>query len=111
MADEVKFTLRFHRPENHELLGIVADHWGMSKNQLAEEILDRELHAAALFIESELLDTVQMLHGYRRDDRLKSDLAAFVEAEASERDPIQARLIEGGSPVSDTFGVREAFSS
>jgi predicted HicB family RNase H-like nuclease len=46
-----KFTLRFHKPGNHELLGLLAERYGVSKNQLAEDMLERELQAAALLPE------------------------------------------------------------
>jgi hypothetical protein len=46
-----KFTLRFHKPGNHELLGLLAERYGVSKNQLAEDMLERELQATALLPE------------------------------------------------------------
>lgn len=47
MSDQAKFTLRFHNRRTHELLGVIAEKIGVSKNQLAEQMLERELSAAA----------------------------------------------------------------
>jgi hypothetical protein len=52
-----KFTLRFRNPETHEILGLVADRYGVSMNQLAEDMLERELRAAALVLELDLSET------------------------------------------------------
>jgi len=50
-SDAAKFTLRFRNRQTHELLGLVADQLGMSKNRLAEQMLERELDAAARLVE------------------------------------------------------------
>lgn len=111
MSDTVpKFTLRFHNRRNHALLGMVAESYGVSKNELAEELLGRELEAAALLVERNLTETVRMLQNYRRDERLEADIAAFAEAEVSTTDPLQARMAEGsGARLGDAFGVVAAF--
>jgi hypothetical protein len=45
--------------------------WGISKNQLAEEMLERELQAAALLLERDLTGTLELLHNYRKDEHLQ----------------------------------------
>ncbi|MGB7588795.1 MAG: hypothetical protein WBM00_08815 [Solirubrobacterales bacterium] len=86
----------------------MADRLGMSKNRLAEEMLERELKAAALLIEQDLDSTLRHLRGYRRDERLADDIAAFAEGEASGEDPLRSRMIEPGEP-GDAFGVMKSF--
>jgi hypothetical protein len=103
-----KFTLRFHSRRHHALLGLVADSFGVSKNELAEELLGRELEAAALLIERDLDETVRLLSGYRRSESLDDDIAAFAEAEVSARDPLRARMVEDADS-DDAFGVAAAF--
>jgi hypothetical protein len=111
MADDTaKFTLRFHNPKTHELLGVVAERMGMSKNQLAEQMLERELQAAALYLESDLLDTVALLRSYRRAEALDRDIEAVAEAEAYEEDPLRSHMEYRGE-LADAYGVAEAFSS
>lgn len=109
-ADVAKFTLRFQNRQTHELLGLVADQFGMSKNRLAEEMLERELGAAALLVEQSLDSTLQDLRGYRREERLAADVAAFAEGEAFGVDPLRARMIEPGE-LGDAFGVMRSFGS
>jgi hypothetical protein len=111
MADETpKFTLRFHNPKTHELLGVVAQRMGMSKNQLAEQMLERELQAAALYLESDLLDTVSLLRSYRGDEALERDIEAVAEAEVTEDDPLRSHMEPLGD-LADAYGVAEAFGS
>jgi hypothetical protein len=104
-----KFTLRFHNRRTHDLLGLVADQFGVSKNQLAEQMLERELEAAALLVERDLDDALQLLKGYRGDERLGQDIQAFAEAEVNETDPLRSRMAEPAE-LRDVFGVAEAFS-
>ncbi|MBA3298874.1 MAG: hypothetical protein H0U24_02225 [Thermoleophilaceae bacterium] len=105
-----KFTLRFRNPRNHELLGFVADRFGVTKNQLAEEMLERELSAAALLLERDLAGTLDLLRSYRRDERIDADIQAFAEGEAYGEDPLKSRMLEQGGPR-DSLGVLDAFSS
>lgn len=105
-----KFTLRFHDRRTHDLLGLVADQFGMSKNQLAEEMLQRELSVAALLVERNLDSTLRKLHDYRRDERLAEDVQAFAEAEAFNEDPLQARMVEPAE-LRDAYGVMRSFGS
>lgn len=107
-AHAAKFTLRLHNERTHELLGLVADRFGISKNRLAEEMLERELEAAALLVERDLAGTLRKLHGYRREQRLGADIEAFAEGEAFEDDPLRARMVEPGEH-GDAFGVMRSF--
>jgi hypothetical protein len=103
-----KFTLRFHNHSNHEILGLLAERYGVSKNQLAEEMLERELQAAALLLERDLTGTLALLENYRRDEHLEPAIAEFARAEAYEADPVEGRMVE--APRSqDVYGVAEAF--
>ncbi|MCP9490136.1 MAG: hypothetical protein MSC31_09705 [Solirubrobacteraceae bacterium MAG38_C4-C5] len=104
-----KFTLRFHDHRNHEILGVLADRFGMSKNQLAEEMLERELRAAALLLERDLTGTLEKLRGYRREQHLDQAVTEFAHAEGFEDDPIQTRLVQG-SRTQDAFGIVDAFA-
>lgn len=104
-----KFTLRFRNERNHEILGLLAERYGVSKNALAEEMLERELQAAALVLEQDLTGTLAQLRTYQRDEHLEQAIADFAQAEASENDPIKARMVQ--SPLThDAYGVAEAFA-
>lgn len=105
-----KFTLRFHNPKTHKVLGILADRYGVSKNQLAEEMLERELQAAALLLEVDLSDTLELLQGYSLREHLEQDIADFAEGEAHEDDPFKARMVETRDEQ-DPLGVLEAFGT
>jgi hypothetical protein len=110
MTDSAKFTLRFHNERTHALLGTVADQLGLSKNGLAEQMLERELEAAALLVGRDLEGTLRRLHAYQREERLEGDIDAFATAEAYSEDPLKARMAE---PVdlTDAYGVMEAFGA
>lgn len=112
--ETTKFTLRFHNSRTHELLGTVAKQWGVSKNHLAEEMLERELKAAALLVAKDLDDTVRRLHDYRVEERLEEDIQAFAEGEAFDDDPLRARMVAASTEqadLSDPYGVLEAFGA
>jgi len=104
-----KFTLRFHNRRNHEILSLLAERFGVSKNRLAEEMLDRELQAAALLLERDLTGTLDILRRYRRDEHLQGAIEAFARAEAYEDDPIKTRVAEI-PPARDAYGIEEAFA-
>ncbi len=104
-----KFTLRFHNRTNHEILGLLAERYGVSKNQLAEEMLERELQAAALLLEQDLTGTLVLLRHYRRGEHLEGAIDAFAYAEAYEEDPIKTEMVETSS-TQDAYGVAEAFT-
>jgi hypothetical protein len=110
MSTPAKFTLRFRNPKTHEMLGLVAERYGVSKNQLAEEMLERELEAAALVLELDLSETLGGLRGYNRDERLDQAIEEIAEAEARETDPLNARIVKPQGSY-DAHGVIEAFSS
>jgi hypothetical protein len=108
VATSPKFTLRFHNPRTHEVLGLVAEHYGVSKNQLAEEMLERELGAAALALELDLSETLDLLRGYNPREHLEQAIQDFAEGEAYGEDPLKARRVDG--PVTeDAHGVLAAF--
>lgn len=115
MPDEAtKFTLRFHNSRTHELLGVVAEQRGVSKNHLAEEMLERELKAAALLVVKDLDDTIRQLRDYRVEERLEEDIQAFAEGEAYGDDPLRARMVPASTEQadrSDPYGVLEAFGA
>jgi hypothetical protein len=104
-----KFTLRFHRPGNHELLGLLAEHYGVSKNQLAEEMLERELQAAALLLERDLTGTLELLRSYRTSEHLERAIDDVARAEAYERDPISTRMAATAS-TRDAYGIADVFA-
>ncbi|HEX3693058.1 MAG TPA: hypothetical protein VHU13_06910 [Solirubrobacteraceae bacterium] len=108
-ADPPKFTLRFHRPANRELLGLLADRRGISKNQLAEEMLERELKASALLLERDLTGTLDMLRRYRRDRDVRRAIDEVAHAEAYEEDPLATRMTGAGT-AQDAYGIAAAFA-
>jgi hypothetical protein len=105
-----KFTLRFRNPKTQEMLGLVAERYGVSKNQLAEEMLERELRTAALLLELDLTGTLERLHDYAQGRHLEQDIADFAEAEAHEEDPMKARMVEPSETPSGA-GVLAAFQT
>jgi hypothetical protein len=112
--ETTKFTLRFRNSRTHELLGVVAEQWGVSKNHLAEEMLERELQAAALLVAKDLDDTIRRLHDYRSEERLEEDIQAFAEGEAFDDDPLRARMVPAFTEQadrSDPYGILEAFGA
>jgi hypothetical protein len=111
MSAAAKFTLRFRNESTHEMLGLVAEQLGVSKNQLAEEMLERELHAAALLLERDLAGTLELLRRYRRSEHVQRsiDEVAAAEADASEDDAIRGRVVNP-TPVADAYGVADAFA-
>jgi hypothetical protein len=109
VADSPKFTLRFHRPGNHELLGLLAEHHGISKNQLAEEMLERELQAGALLLEQDLTGTLELLHRYRKSEHLERAIDDIARAEAYEDDPISTRMALTDS-ARDAYGIADVFA-
>lgn len=112
--ETTKFTLRFHNSQTHELLGVVAEQWGVSKNHLAEEMLERELKAAALLVAKDLDETIRRLHDYRVEERLEEDIQTFAEGEAFGDDPLLARMVPESTEHADRkdpYGVLEAFGA
>jgi hypothetical protein len=106
-ATSPKFTLRFEHQQTHELLRIVADHFGTSMNALAEDMIARELQAIGLTIEQDLYGTLDLLQRYRAED-IEAGLSAFAQAEVEQADPLQARMALQPD-AADALGVAEAF--
>jgi hypothetical protein len=108
MGAPAKFTLRFRNRGTHELLGLVADRFGVSKNQLAEEMLERELRAASLVLERDMTGTLALLRSYRTDDRLRADIEAVAHAEAYEQDPLNSHRAQTPA-ATDVYGIGAMF--
>ena len=110
--DTKKFTLRFHDARTHEMLGVIAGHLGMSKNELAEQMLERELLAAALGLEADMTGLVTALQEYRAagPNRVAADIEAFGEAEGYEHDPLRSTF--AGEPAyADPLNIAGVFST
>jgi hypothetical protein len=105
----LKFTLRFHNRTNHEILGLLAERYGVTKNQLAEEMLERELQAAALLLEEDLTGTLALLRNYRREEHLEGAVDAVAHAEAYDDDPIKTRVATTVRSA-DAYGISASFS-
>jgi len=104
-----KFTLRFEHQQTHELLRIVAHHFGTSMNALAEDMISRELQAIGLAIEHDLYGTLDLLQRYRGGEDIEAGLSAFAQAEVEQTDPLQARMVSQPE-TTDALGVAEAFA-
>ena len=110
-----KFTLRFRNPRNPMMLGLLAEQFGVSKNQLAEEMLESGLQTAALLLADDLTGTLELLQRYRRDEHVQDAIAEFARAEAEEVDPIRTRMVSDGvlekfSAEQDPYGIAKAFA-
>jgi hypothetical protein len=102
-----KLTLRLHDERLSELLGLVAKRYGSSKNQLIEQLLERDLQAAAMVIEQDLSSTIEQLRRYRASDDQAAAIALVAAGEAVVPDPMRARRVTAGE---DAFGVLDAFA-
>lgn len=100
------FPLRFEHERTRELLRLIADRQQTSMNQLAEEMIERELDVFALGLEVTMSRTIDLLRGYRVE-RGQESWDAFAEAEGLP-EPITARRID---PDEDPFGVARAFEA
>lgn len=98
------FPLRFENERTRELLRVVAERRNISMNQLAEEMIERELEVLALGLEMSLSRTVELLRAYRGKGRADA-WSAFANAEALP-EPIAAHRVD---PDTDPFGVARAF--
>ena len=74
------FPVRFENERTRELLRAVALHERVSMNQLAEEMIERELEVMALGIEDTLSRTIELLRSYRGQGRAEA-WDEFAEAE------------------------------
>jgi hypothetical protein len=102
-----KLTLRLRDERLGELLSLVAERFGVSKNQLIEQLLERDLQAAAMVIEQDLTSTVEQLRRYRAREHQAAAIEAVAVGEAVAPDPMQARRVVAGE---DAFGVLGAFA-
>ncbi len=98
------FPLRFENARTRELLRVIAERRHTSMNQLAEEMIERELQVLALGLESSLSRTIELLRSYRGEGRAEA-WAAFADAEGLP-EPIAARRTQVDE---DPFGVARAF--
>jgi hypothetical protein len=69
------FPLRFENERTRELLRVIADRQHLSMNQLAEEMIERELQVMALGLESSLSRTIELLQSYRGQGRAEAPRA------------------------------------
>jgi hypothetical protein len=109
VTDPPKFTLRFRKPANHTLLGLLAERYGVSKNQLAEEMLERELQAAALLLERDLTGTLALLRRYNRGKHLGQAIDEVARAEAHEQDPVSTQTATAAG-TRDAYGIADLFA-
>ncbi len=98
------FPLRFENERTRELLRVIAERQHTSMNQLAEEMIARELQVLALGLESSLSRTIELLRSYRGEGRAEA-WAAFADAEGLP-EPIAVRRTQADE---DPFGVARAF--
>jgi hypothetical protein len=81
---------------------------GFRGNQLAEEMLERELQAAALLLdECDLSGTIELLRRYRKDEHLQGAITEVARAEAEEDDPLPTKMLASAHTV-DAYGVEDA---
>jgi hypothetical protein len=102
-----KLTLRLHDERLGELLALVATRHGISKNQLIEQLLARDLQAAAMVIEHDLATTIEQLRRYRAGDQQAAAIDVVAAGEAITPDPMQARRVDAGR---DAFGILDVFA-
>ncbi|MEO7295568.1 MAG: hypothetical protein ABIZ57_05455 [Candidatus Limnocylindria bacterium] len=100
------FPLCFRYEQTRQLLRFVAEQRGTSMNQLAEELIQRELETLALGLESKLSRTMELVREYRGERRQES-WSRFAQAEALD-DPIQTRRMAADD---DPYGVAQAFEA
>ena len=98
------FPLRFENERTHEMLRVVAERQHTSMNQLAEELIERELQVLALGLESGLSRTIELLRSYRGEGRAEA-WAAFADDEGLP-EPVAARRVPSDE---DPFGVARTF--
>lgn len=99
------FKMRFRSEENYELLQRIAERTGVSMNQLAEDLISRELRTMAMGMELDLVDTLRLLRDYQ-DPGIEQHAAEFARAEVSLDDPLRAEHVEGAA---DPHGIEAAF--
>jgi len=100
------FPLRFRYEQTRQLLRFVAEQRGTSMNQLADELIERELEVLVLGLESNLSRTMELVREYR-GERRRELWSRFAGAEALD-DPIQTRQLDADE---DPYGVAGAFEA
>jgi len=101
------FPVRFENERTRELLRAVALHQRVSMNQLAEQMIERELEVMALGIEGTLSRAIELLRSYRGLGRAEA-WDEFAEAEGlPEPVPTHRRLRE----TDDPYGVARVFEA
>jgi hypothetical protein len=98
------FPLRFENERTRDMLRLVAEQQGTSMNQLAGEMIERELEVLALGLEVSLTRTMELLAAYRGEGRAEA-WDAFAEAEGLP-DPVRVTRTDGDA---DRFGIAQAF--
>ena len=97
-------TLHFRNEETPRDLERAAEVLGVSKDELAEVAIERELAAVGAGLEGRLARALDRLKSYGPDD-LERDIREFARSEVEFEDPLQARLVE--SP--DAYGIGALF--
>ena len=104
----LKFTLRFRNRQTHEILGLLAERRGVSKNQLAEEMIEREVQAAALLLADDLTGDASSCCAAIGAKRISSRPSRTSRMRRRiEEDPIKTSLVR--SSADDAFGISQAF--
>lgn len=98
------FPLRFENERTRDMLRLVAEQRGTSMNQLAEEMIERELEVLALGLEVGLTRTMELLASYRGEGRAEA-WDAFAEGEGLP-DPVRTKRTH---QETDRFGIAQAF--
>lgn len=89
-------TLHFHE-ETLRNLERAAESLGVSKDDLAEAAIERELAAVGAGLEGRLSRALGKLKSYGPAD-LERDIVEFAHSEVEIEDPLRARLLESSDP-------------
>lgn len=95
-------TLHFRNEETLRGLERAAEALGVSKDELAETAIEREL--AAVDLEGGLVRSLDRLKSYSPED-LEHDIREFARSEVEFQDPFKARLVES----QDAYGIGALF--
>jgi uncharacterized membrane-anchored protein len=91
------FTLRFHDPQVHNLLRLIAMEEGVPMTEIAEEFIAQGVRHRAEGIEVRLTETVNLLRAYRlagdRSARDQHAIEQIARAEADTPEPLPAKVI------------------
>ncbi|HKH46066.1 MAG TPA: hypothetical protein VKM72_15505 [Thermoanaerobaculia bacterium] len=101
---QAAFTLHFRNEETLRNLERVAEALGVTRDELAEVAIERELAAVGAGLEGRLARALQGLNSYGPAD-LDRDIRAFAQSEVDIEDPLQARLVESA----DAYGIGALF--